>query len=153
MTVEIEDLSVGDLEDALWRAAQDDLAHEAAVLLLTVHGTWLRRPAFRQHVSLLQDEPEADPRGPVWAQVDWSALLDGLGRPYDPDREDGQLCQSSSTERGMLAIAASVGGGGRVDLREALSGLDDRNLALVRAAVTHSQRGFAGAAELWPRQP
>ena len=153
MTVEIDDLSVGDLEDALWRAAQDYLAAEAAVLLLTFHGTWLRRPAFRRHVTLLQDEPHDDPRGPVWAQVDWSALLDGLGQPYDPDGEDGQLCQSSSTERGMLAIAASLGGGGRVDLREALSGLDERNLALVRAAVTHSQRGFDGAAGLWPRQP
>ena len=153
MTVEIEGLSVEDLQDALWRAAQDDLAHQAAVLLLTFHGTWLRRPAFRRHVGLLQDEPEDDRHGPVGAQVDWSALLDGLGQPYDPDGEDGQLCQSSSTERGMLAIAASLGGGGRVDLQEALFGLDDRNLALVRAAVTHSQRGFAGAAGLWPRQP
>ena len=153
MIVEIEDLSVGDLGDALWRAAQDYLAVEAAVLLLTFHGTWLRRPAFRRHVRLLQDGPEDDARGQVRAEVAWAALLDGLGQPYDPDGEDGQLCQSSSTERGMLAIAASLGGGGGVDLQEVLSGLDDRNLALVRAAVTHSQRGFEGAAGLWPKQP
>ena len=44
----------------------------------------------------------------------------------------------SSSEAQVLAIAASIAEGSPVDLRDALSGLDDHNLSLVAEAVAHA---------------
>ncbi len=64
--------------------------------------------------------------GSVLAAVDWAAAVAAL--------DAGQL-PCSSSEGQVLRLAASIADGVPVDLRAALSGLDERNISLVAAAV------------------
>lgn len=137
------------LEDAMWRLAKGSWKQEAAVLLLTFHGHWPSRPAFREHVEVTRQDNDLD--GPLWAEIDWPALGAKLGRPFDPEHDGDQLAQSSSRELRILRLAASIAGGQPVDLNDALdSGYDDTNARLVQAAVVHAMRGFDQASALWP---
>jgi hypothetical protein len=63
------------------------------------------------------------------AFVDWPAAVAALGA--------GRLACSGS-EGQMLLVAASLAEGIPVDLREAVCGLDQTNLALVAGAVLHA---------------
>lgn len=63
------------------------------------------------------------------AWVDWEAAVVAL--------EAGGLACSSS-EAGLLRVAASIAEGVPVDLRDAVGGLDRRNIVLVAMAVTHA---------------
>lgn len=63
------------------------------------------------------------------ASIDWRAALAGL--------DAGRLPCSGGEER-LLRLAASLAVGITVDLLDALSGLDERNAALVVAAVGHA---------------
>jgi len=60
------------------------------------------------------------------AVVDWQAAVTAL--------EAGRLPCSGGEGR-ILRLAASIGGGVPVDLRSALPGLDERNIAVVARAV------------------
>lgn len=60
------------------------------------------------------------------AGIDWPAAITAL--------DAGELAASGGEQR-MLRLAASIAGGVPVDLRQALTGLDDRNISLVVAAV------------------
>lgn len=145
-------LDIDVLEDALWRIGKGKYKTEAALLLLSFHGHWLRRAAFRSHVMV--ERPADDPNGPLWASVDWEAIAGEIGRPYDPAVGGDQMAQSSSRELRVLRIAASLGGGGLVDLSDVLdAGFDQTNARLVQAAVVHAMQGFTGAADLWPVRP
>lgn len=60
------------------------------------------------------------------ADIDWPAAITAL--------DTGDLPCSGGEQR-MLRLAASMASGIPVDLRDALTGLDDRNINLVITAV------------------
>ena len=67
--------------------------------------------------------------GTSMAWVDWQAAVAAL--------EAGRL-PCSSSEGGLLRVAASIVEGVPVDLRDAVGGLDQTNLVLVMRAVAHA---------------
>jgi hypothetical protein len=95
----------------------------AAVELLIGHAVWLRRNDFVHGFVRVVDE-FTEEFSLAW--VDWHGVVTAL---------DGGRLPCSGGEAGVLRIAASVAEGIPVDLGEALSGLDERNLVLVAGAV------------------
>jgi ADP-ribose pyrophosphatase YjhB (NUDIX family) len=116
------------LEAALRGHARGLLATEAAVELLIGHRRWLRHLDFID-AYIAPGPGLANPAPMAW--VDWAAAIIALGT--------GKLVCSSS-EAQMLRIAASLADGIPLDLRDALTGLDIDNLALVARAVLHTGR-------------
>lgn len=119
---EIEDVaafSSEHLADVLLHTARGDAGATAALHLLAAHDCWLRRSDFRdESIRYWPQENEL----PEAAEVHWDT---------DPD-----VFPCSSSEHGILSIALSLGGRARsVNLRDTLSGLDDRNQQLVLNAV------------------
>jgi hypothetical protein len=105
-------------------------AHAAGLLcvmaageLLIGHAVWLRRNDFVDGFVRRADEPAGEV---ALAWVDWEAAVRAL--------EAGRL-PCSGSEAAVLLLAASVAEGIPVDLGEALSQLDERNLTLVAGAV------------------
>ncbi len=98
-------------------------ADTAAVHLICSHGHFLHQPAFRRIItagsSIWSGEPVA--------VIRWKAAVHAL--------DTGRL-PCSSSEQAILRIAASLGDDIPVCLRHVLGGLDQRNLALVTAAIT-----------------
>jgi hypothetical protein len=92
----------------------------AAVELLIGHRFWLCREDF------VASFIEMDASVGAVAFLDWGPAVRALG--------SGQLACSASQGQ-VLRVAASLAEGIPVDLRDALSGLDERNLSLVAAAV------------------
>ena len=70
--------------------------------------------------------------GAVMAEADFEAAARAL--------EAGALPCSGGEGR-VLRIAASIAGGVPVDLREAVTGLDENNAVLAAAAVLHAAGG------------
>jgi hypothetical protein len=101
-------------------------AAEAAVELLIGHRRWLDRDDF---VEVSVETGDGLVSGEPMAWVDWHSAVAALG--------DGRLACSGS-EAQVLRVAASVAEGVPVDLRDAVSGLDEVNLALVAQAVLHA---------------
>ena len=99
------------------------LGLEAAVELLIGHRSWLRREDF---LEIAVESGQGITSGAVMAAVDFEAAARAL--------EAGVLPCSGGEGR-VLRIAASIGGGVPVDLREAVTGLDERNAVLAAAAV------------------
>lgn len=112
------------LAAALRAHAQGLYCLEAAAELL-ISRSWLHRADFTSqfvHVQRgLADRPEM-------ATIDWPAAITALGAslPY------------SGGEQRMLRITASLADGIPVDLRDTLTGLDDRNIQLLITAVLHA---------------
>jgi 8-oxo-dGTP diphosphatase len=98
---------------------------EAAAELLIDHGVWLRRDdltaRFVQHAQ--------SPSHTDMVIIDWPAVITAL--------DTGDLPCSSGEGR-MLRLTASLEHGIPVDLRDALTGLDARNIDLIRQAVLHA---------------
>ena len=94
----------------------------AAVELLIGHRFWLCREDFVQRFIAVGASVGAT----AVAFVDWTAAVRAL--------DSGQLACSGSQGQ-VLRVAASLAEGVPVDLREVLSGLDQRHLSLVAAAV------------------
>ena len=99
---------------------------EAAVELLIGHRSWLSREDFR---AVAVESGQAVFGGPQMAAVDFGAAVGAL--------EAGVLPCSGGEGR-VLRIAASLAVGVPVDLREAVTGLDERNVVLAVAAVLHA---------------
>jgi hypothetical protein len=96
---------------------------EAAVRLLIGHRSWLCREDFLAEcvqVSVIGAE--------VFACVDWAAAA--------APRMGHLAC--SRGERQVLLLAASLAEGVPVDLRGALTGIDDATAALVANVVLHT---------------
>jgi hypothetical protein len=104
------------------------------VELLIAHRRWLRRADFRD--QFLFTGPDFDTEE-VTACIDWPTAVIALDR--------GRLPCSGSESR-MLRIAAGIGEGVPVDLREAFTELDAINTALVARAVI---RAAGHCAEQW----
>jgi hypothetical protein len=120
-------MTLDELVATLRAGAEGSLLDEAAVELLIDHGCWPNRTDF---VSAAIDvAPGLDDANPPLSFVDWLAALDAD-------------LPASSTERQMLSIAAELAGfdSGR-PLGQLITGLDERNTALVVRAVVHASRG------------
>jgi len=108
------------------------LCLEAAVELLIGHRSWLLRGDF---LAIAVESGREVFSGRVLAAVDFEAASRAL--------EAGVLPGSGGEGR-VLRIAASIAEGVPVDLREAVTGLDEDNAMLAAAAVLHAagQRGL-----------
>ncbi len=122
-------VSISALVDALRDHADGLFADTAAVDLVVEHGVWLRRHAFHRFIRQghYQHAPDT-----LFAYIRWRAALSAL--------EHGQL-PCSSSEADILRIAASIGAGTPVRLRNVLGGLDRRNVGLVTDAITTANSG------------
>lgn len=112
------------LAAALRAHARGLFCDEAAAELLIAQ-SWLCRPDFTSrfvtvHPSISSGQP--------MAVIDWDAAAAALGTSMP----------SSGGEQRMLKITASLGGGIPVDLRDTLTGIDERNVQLLIRAVRHA---------------
>jgi hypothetical protein len=101
------------------------LCLEAAVGLLIEHEHWLRREDFA-HAAF----------GFQWCVFTGRALV-SLDFVEAACAVESGVLPCSSSERQMLLIAASIAEGVPVDLREALTGLDETNTIRAVCAVVH----------------
>ena len=99
---------------------------EAAVELLIGHGTFLHRDDFTgrfiEHGTSTSD-------GAVLAAIDWEAAITALS--------SGELPCSGGEQR-ILRLSASLAASIPVDLRDAVTGLDDRNVQRLLTAIRHT---------------
>jgi len=93
---------------------------EAGVELLIGHAVFPDRADFASRFITIP--------GDGLAAIDWRAAIAAL--------DDSLPC--SGSENRMLRLAASLADGIPVNLRDALTGLDDRNIQLVTNAVVHA---------------
>jgi 8-oxo-dGTP diphosphatase len=97
---------------------------EAGVELLISHATFLHRADFTSR--FISTTTSSDGTG--LAAIDWPAAITALGA--------GLPC--SGGEQRILRLAASLASGIPVNLRDALTGIDDRGIQLVIKAVQHA---------------
>ena len=99
---------------------------EAAVELLIDHGTFLHRDDFTgrfiEHGTSTSD-------GAMLAAIDWQAAVTALS--------GGEL-PCSGGERRILMLSASLAASIPVDLRDAVTGIDDRNVQRLLTAIRHA---------------
>jgi hypothetical protein len=104
-------------------------AVEAAVALLIWHRFWLTRADFvDRFVTVLHADPEL-PGDSAMAVIDWPTAVAAV---------DAGRLPCSAGEAAVLRIAASLAGAGAVELGDAVTRLDEANLARVLAAVAHA---------------
>ena len=97
----------------------------AAVELLIGHAVWLRREDFVDwFVTVAADPARVGVTALAW--VDWHAAADAVQTVSLP-------CSASDVQ--VLLVAASIAQGVRLDLGQAVTGLDARNGVLVARAV------------------
>jgi hypothetical protein len=94
---------------------------QAAAELLIAQ-SWLQRDDFTSQFITVHPSIGA---GQPAAVIDWHAVINALGT--------GLPC--SGGEQRMLRITASLADGIPVDLRDTLTGLDDRNVQLLITAI------------------
>ncbi len=110
------------LSAALRAAAAGIHPGEAAAGLIIGHGSFLSRGDFAVHIETAAGISDGAPM----AWIDWDAVITAL---------DGGRLPASGGERRIVPIAASLAAGHPVSLRDAIPGLDPRNLELVTAAI------------------
>jgi len=106
---------------ALRNHAEGSYCLAAAAELLTAQ-PWLHGTDFTGRFITLRHSPGSDT--PV-AVIDWSAAVAALGTSLP----------CSGGEQRMLKITASLADGIPVDLRDAITGLDDRNIQFLITAI------------------
>ena len=112
---------------AALRAGADGLyALEAGTGMILAHGTWQAREDFRCFVHAADSLTSP---GTELASIDWEAAITALDAGEFP---------SSSGEKRMLRLAASLAGDVPVRLGNAVTGIDDRNVDLLVAAILHA---------------
>jgi hypothetical protein len=120
-------MTASTLHAALRSCAHGLYPAEAGVELLIGHASWLRHDNFRDrfihHGTSITDGHTK------LAEIDWPAAISAL--------DAGDLPGSGGEQR-ILRLAASLADGLPVNLRDALSSLDDRNISLVITAVLHT---------------
>jgi hypothetical protein len=120
-------MTVDDLAAALRACAAGLNPLEAGVALLTVNGTFLHRPDFTSRFITIATSI-SDGTTPM-AAIDWDAAITAL-------HAGGLPC--SGGERRVLELSSSLAGGIPVDLRDAVTGLDDGNIARLVTAILHA---------------
>ncbi|WP_327358378.1 hypothetical protein [Streptomyces sp. NBC_01304] len=136
-------MTTPELHAALTNGAEGVYHQVAAVLLLTGHDQWPDR-LDRAGLVLWDDDRQ-------YAAVKWRDVLDRLDGPPRRAADDGpwdetydELICSGSAAR-ILRLACALGAGMPIDLRDALSSLDDINKLLVLDAVAHAMGGHQWA--------
>jgi hypothetical protein len=100
---------------------------EAAIELLIGHATFLDRDDFTRHITTsAHDRPGSEA---AHAAIDWTAAATAL---------DAGALPCSGGERRIFRLAASLAAGLPVNLRDALTGLDEPNLTLAITAFMHT---------------
>ncbi len=117
-------MTADDLTAALQACAAGIYLLEAGVALLTSNGTFLHRDDF---TSRFIDHGTSN--GTAMAAIDWEAAVTALASGNLP---------CSGGERRALLLSASLAGGIPVDLRDAVPGLDDGNVARLVTAILHA---------------
>jgi hypothetical protein len=120
-------MTTDELATALRACAAGLYPLEAGVALLTAEGTFLRRDDFTSRF-IEHGTSISDGTTPM-AAIDWNAATTALHAGEIP---------CSGGERRILMLSASLAGGIRVDLRDAATGLDDRNVQRLVTAILHA---------------
>ena len=114
------------LRAALRASVHGIYTSEAGVELLIGHHTFLNRGDF---TALFIEHGAHLITGGPFADIDWPAAIAAL--------DTGDLPCSGSEQR-ILRLAASIADGIPVNLRDALTALDDHNLQLLTTAIRHA---------------
>ena len=117
-------MTTDELTAALHACAAGLYPLEAGVALLIAEGTFLRRDDFTGRFI----EHGTSSRTAM-AAIDWDAAVTALNA-------GGLPC--SGGERRLLLLSASLAAGVPVDLRDAVTGLDDRNTRHLLTAIRHA---------------
>jgi hypothetical protein len=117
-------MTADDLTAALQACAAGLYPLEAGVALLISNGTFLHRGDFTSR--FIQHGTSS---GTPMAATDWDAAVTAL--------TSGDL-PCSGGERRVLLLSASLADGIPVDLHDAVTGLDDRNIARLVTVIRHA---------------
>jgi hypothetical protein len=120
-------MTADDLAAALRACAAGLYPLEAGVALLAGNGTFLRRDDFTSR--FITTSTTISDGTTVMAAIDWDAAIAAL--------HAGEL-PCSGGERRVLKLSSSLAGGIPVDLRDAVTGLDDGNIARLVTAILHA---------------
>jgi hypothetical protein len=120
-------MTTDDLTAALRACAAGLYPLEAGVALLIANGTFLLRDDFTSKF-IATGTSISDGTTPM-ADIDWDAAIAAL--------HAGEL-PCSGGERRVLELSSSLVGGIPVDLRDAVTGLDDSNIARLVTAILHA---------------
>jgi hypothetical protein len=99
----------------------------AAAAELLIAQAWLDRDDFASRFVTVCPSPGS---GKPMAVIDWPDVVGALGTSLP----------CSGGEQRMLKLTASLADGIPVDLRDTLTGLDDRNIQLLVTAIRHASR-------------
>jgi hypothetical protein len=116
-------MTTDELTTALHACAAGLYSLEAGVALLAAEGTFLGRDDFTGRFI-----EYGTSSGTAMAAIDWDAVITAL--------HAGEL--PCSGERRVLMLSASLADGIPVDLRDAATGLDDRNIQRLVTAILHA---------------
>jgi hypothetical protein len=120
-------MTADDLTAALRACAAGLYPLEAGVALLAGNGTFLRRDDFTSRFITVATSISDGTT--LMAAIDWDAAIAAL--------HAGEL-PCSGGERRVLKLSSSLAGGIPVDLRDAVTGLDDGNTARLVTAILHA---------------
>ena len=120
-------MTADDLTAALRACAAGLYPLEAGVALLTANGTFLHRDDFTSR--FIETGPSISDGTTLMANINWDAAITAL--------HAGEL-PCSGGERRILELSSSLAGGTPVDLRDAVTGLDDANTARLITAILHA---------------
>ena len=120
-------MTADDLAAALRACAAGLYPLEAGTALLIASETFLHRGDFTSR--FIQHGTSISDGATMMASVDWDAAITAL--------HAGEL-PCSGGERRVLELSASFADGIPVNLRDAVTGLDDGNIALLVTAVLHA---------------
>jgi hypothetical protein len=117
-------MTTNDLAAALHVCAAGLYPLEAGVALLIAEGTFLCRDDFTTRFI-----EHGTSNGTAMAAIDWEAAVTAF--------HTGEL-PCSGGERRVLLLSASLADGIPVDLRDAATGLDNRNIRRLVRAILHA---------------
>ena len=120
-------MTTDELTRALHACAAGLYSLEAGVALLTAEGTLLRRDDFTSR--FITTGTSISDGTTLMAAIDWDAVITAL--------QAGEI-PCSGGERRVLMLSASLAGGIPVNLRDAATGLDDRNVQRLVTAILHA---------------
>jgi hypothetical protein len=120
-------MTTDDLTAALRACAAGLYPLEAGVALLIANGTFLHRDDFTSRfITVATSISDGTTQ---MAAIDWDAAIAAL--------HAGEL-PCSGGERRVLELSSSLSGGTPIDLRDAITGLDDGNIARLVTAILHA---------------
>jgi hypothetical protein len=120
-------MTTDDLTAALRACAAGLYPLEAGVALLISNGTFLHREDFTSR--FITAGTSISDGTTLMAAIDWDATIAAL--------HAGEL-PCSGGERRVLELSSSLAGGIPVDLRDAITGLDDGNISRLVTAILHA---------------